>query len=102
MQEECYKDDKGEHSPATKNIMETKDKTPFENKIAKDQRIMRILKVSELRYSVGTTNRGPLDIMIRFGEDKYDFMFDNTPVDDGTPGGKERNQALLKLFNLNG
>lgn len=76
------------------------DKTPLEKKIAKDQKIMKILKVSELRYHIGQTNLGPIDLMIRYGEEKYNFLLDSGPLDDNTEEGKEKNDKMLEMFNL--
>ncbi len=74
--------------------------TPLQKKIKKDQRIMRVLKVSELRYHIGQTNLGPIDIMIRYGEEKYNFLLDSSPLDDNTEEGKEKNEKMLEIFNL--
>lgn len=63
-------------------------------KIKKDQKIMKLLKVSELRYHIGTTNLGPIDLLLRFGEEEYTFLLDSSPLD------KEKNEEMLTLFNI--
>lgn len=74
--------------------MDNKDKTPLEKKRDKDQRILKALKVSEISYHIGRTNKGPLDLMVRYGEDTYQFLLDSAPLD------KEDNDKMLSLFNL--
>lgn len=70
--------------------------------IKTDQKIIKLLKVSELRHHIADTNLGPVQVMLRFGEDKYHIVHDSTPLDDGTPEGKEKEQTMLKLLGLNG
>lgn len=55
---------------------------------------MKLLKVSELRYHIGTTNLGPIDLLLRFGEEEYTFLLDSSPLD------KEKNEEMLTLFNI--
>lgn len=74
--------------------------TNLQKKIKTDHKIMKLLKVSELRYHIGQTNLGPVDLMIRYGEDKYDFLLDSSPLDDNTGEGKEKNEKMLEIFNL--
>jgi len=62
--------------------------------IKRDQQIMKLLKISELRHHVANSNLGPIDLQIRYGEDTYQFLLDATIVD------KETNDRLLKLFEL--
>jgi len=64
------------------------------SKVEKDQKIMRILKVSELRYHIGSTNLGPLDLMLRYGEEDYHFLLDSNPLE------KDENESMLKLFGI--
>ena len=63
-------------------------------KIAKDTKIMKILKVSEIRYHIGSTNLGPIDLMLRYGESDYHFLLDSTPIE------KEENDKMLEIFNI--
>lgn len=74
--------------------------TPLELKIKQDQKIMRVLKISELRYHIGTTNKGSLDYVIKFGENEYNFFLDSTPLNDGTDEGKERNEFMKGIYQL--
>ena len=66
----------------------------IKSKIEKDQKIMKLLKVSELRYHIGSTNLGPIDLMIRYDEETYQFLLDSTPLE------KEKNDKMLEYFNL--
>lgn len=70
--------------------------------IKTDQKIIKLLKVNELRHHIADTNLGPIQAMLRFGEDTYHIIHDSTPIDDGTPEGKEKEQTMLKLLGLNG
>lgn len=68
--------------------------TKLQKKLKTDERIMKLLKVSEIRYHIGTTNLGPIDLMLRYGEQDYHFLLDSTPLE------KERNDEMLKIFNI--
>lgn len=68
--------------------------TKTQTKIKKDHKIMKILKASEISYHIGRTNKGPLDLMIRYGEESYQFLLDSAPLE------KEENDKMLELFNL--
>lgn len=72
----------------------------LQKKLKSDHRIMNILKVSELRYPIAQTNLGPIDLLIRYGEEKYNFLLDSSPLDDNTDEGKKKNERMLEMFNL--
>lgn len=54
----------------------------------KDNRIMKLLGVTELRHLVAHTNHGELTLMIRLGEDEasYRYVLDAVPVSDEVNG----------------
>lgn len=60
--------------------------------IKKDTELMRILKVSELRHLIATTDKGQLFKVLRFGEDAYHYTLDAVPLDS------EKTEAIIKLL----
>lgn len=66
----------------------------LKEKIALDQKIIKLLKVTELRHHIAQTNLGPLDLIIRKDEEEYQFLIDSTPLE------KEKNDRLLQYFDL--
>lgn len=60
--------------------------------VERDTQLMRILKVSEIRHLIAHTNKGDLTLMLRFGEDKYNFLLDACPMDE------ETNDELLNYY----
>ena len=50
--------------------------------IEKDQELMKILKISEIRHLICQTNKGELALQLRFGEDKYTYVLDSVPILD--------------------
>jgi len=66
----------------------------IKKKIELDQKIIKLLKVTEVRHKLAETNHGPLEIMIRKDEENYTFLMDSTPVDE------ETNAKLLKYFDF--
>lgn len=75
-------------------------KTPLEKKVIKDKNICRLLKTKELRYHIGMTDKMQ-SFDLQFKDGAYNFFLDASPMNDGTDEGKEKNDALLKIFNLN-
>lgn len=57
-----------------------------------DDKIIKILKVSELRHMLAHTNVGDLTVLIRKGEKEYTFCLDAVPVN------KEQNKELKELY----
>lgn len=85
---------------ATRKIMENKtEKTPLEKKINKDKNICRILKTKEIRYHIGMTDKMQ-SIDLQFKEGIYNLFLDASPLNDGTEEGKEKNDAMLKIYGL--
>lgn len=66
----------------------------MENKLKKDHAILKVLKASEIRYHIGHTNLGPIDIQLRYGEKDYKFLLDSNPL------SKEDNDKMKQLFNI--
>lgn len=60
----------------------------------KDNRIMKLLGVTEIRHRVALTNHGELTLMLRLGEDEsgYRYVLDAVPLDD------EKNAELKELL----
>jgi hypothetical protein len=80
--------------------MENKtEKTPLERKINKDKNICRILKTKEIRYHIGMTDKMQ-SVDLCFKDGAYEFFLDAGPLNDGTEDGKEKNEEMLKIFNL--
>lgn len=57
-----------------------------------DDAIMKILEVNVIRRLICTTNKGPLELMIRKGENNYFLTLDATPLD------KEVNDKLMGIL----
>jgi len=73
--------------------METK--TNLQKKIANDNAICRILKIKEIRYHLGTTDRNAsLDLQFLKDTESYQFFTDASPLPE------EENKALLKIYGL--
>lgn len=64
-------------------------------KVKKDTAIMKVLKVSQIRYHIANTNLGSLDLGLNFGEEAYQFFLDANPLEE------DSNNKLLRLFDLN-
>lgn len=70
-------------------------KTTLQKKIANDLAICRILKVKEIRYHLGTTDRNAsLDLQFLKDTQAYQFFTDASPLPE------EENSALLKIYGL--
>jgi len=57
-----------------------------------DKELMRILKVSELRHLIATTNNGELNKVLRFNEDEYFYTLDSVPLE------KDKQEEVIKLY----
>lgn len=57
-----------------------------------DLKIMKALKVSQLRHPLAITDKGELSILLRYGETEYRFMLDSVPCEDDV------NAQLFKLM----
>jgi len=57
-----------------------------------DNELMRILKVSEIRHLIATTNNGQLFKVLRFGEIEYHYTLDAVPLN------KEKTEEIIKLY----
>jgi len=69
--------------------------TTLEQKIKNDLAICRILKIKELRYHLGTTDRNAsLDLQFLKDTETYQFYTDASPVEE------TENKALLKIYGL--
>jgi hypothetical protein len=69
--------------------------TNLEQKIKNDLAICRILKIKELRYHLGTTDRNAsLDLQFLKDTETYQFFTDASPVEE------TENKALLKIYGL--
>ena len=69
--------------------------TNLEQKIKNDLAICRILKIKELRYHLGTTDRNAsLDLQFLKDTESYQFFTDASPVEE------TENKALLKIYGL--
>jgi hypothetical protein len=49
-----------------------------------DNRIMELLKITDLSHIIAQTSHGPLSIQLRKGEHTYRFLLDSVPVTDET------------------
>lgn len=54
----------------------------MEYNIERDNQIMEILKVRQLRHPLGWTDKGEFSLLIRKGEKDYTFMLDAVPLDE--------------------
>lgn len=66
----------------------------METMALRDNRIMKVLKVSELAHDVAHTNRGQLVLKLVFGQTGKDYRF----VLDAVPFSDEDNAQLIDLF----
>lgn len=67
----------------------------MEEKLKKDNAIMRILKTKELRYNIGLTKeRATIELVINKEDSKYQFYVDSMALPE------IENDAMLKIFNL--
>lgn len=64
----------------------------MKDKLKKDDQIMKILKVSEVRRLICGTEKGMLELFIRKGENNYALSLDSVPLD------KETNKELMDLL----
>lgn len=60
--------------------------------IQDDQKIMSILKLTEIRHMLAHTNVGDLTLLLRKGEKEYTFCLDAVPVD------KEQQRELSDIY----
>lgn len=85
--------------------MENKDKkSVLEKNVSNDIRICKILKTKGIRYHIGTTEdrHQSIDLVFNAADTTYSFFIDASPLNDGTNEGKEKNEAMLKVYGLNG
>jgi hypothetical protein len=69
--------------------------TNLQKKTKNDLAICRILKIKELRYHLGTTDRNAsLDLQFLKDTESYQFFTDASPVEE------TENKALLKIYGL--
>jgi len=57
-----------------------------------DDSVMKALDVKVIRRLICNTDKGPLDLVIRKGENNYFLMLDSTPLD------KEVNDKLMGIL----
>lgn len=67
-----------------------------EQKAAQDNKIMKILGITEIKHLIAHTNKGELTLMLRKGERAHDYRFviDSVPLED------EKNDELKELYNI--
>lgn len=58
----------------------------------KDNAIMRLLKVNEIRHVLAHTNNGELCLCLRSGEDNYFLTLDAVPLE------KDKNDEIMNLL----
>lgn len=60
-----------------------------------DNKIMKLLGVTEIRHRIALTNHGELTLMLRLGEDasSYHYVLDAVPLDE------DKNSELKELLN---
>lgn len=65
-----------------------------ELRATKDNKVMKLLGLNEIRHLIAHTNKGELTIMLRKDESMHDYRFvlDAVPLDD------EQNSALKELL----
>lgn len=66
----------------------------LEQKAKNDNKIMKILKVSELSHVLAKTNRGELVLRLRLNGTAKDYRF----VMDAVPVSDEQNAELIRIF----
>lgn len=59
-----------------------------------DNKIIEILKVTQIRHPLGWTDKGEFSLLLRKGEKEYTFMVDAIPVD------AEQGKKLKKYFEI--
>ena len=66
----------------------------MKEKALRDNKIMKVMKVNELRHFVGRTEKGELSYGIKKDQtgDDYQFYLDAVPVE------KEQNDELIKML----
>lgn len=64
----------------------------FNDKIKKDEKIMALLGVTEIRHLIAHTSKGELSLLLRKGSGQYIFVLDAVPVE------KDVNKELLDLL----
>ena len=64
----------------------------MKDKLKKDDQIMKILNVSEVRRYICGTDKGILELLIRKGQNSYHLTLDSVPLD------KETNKELMDLL----
>ncbi len=66
----------------------------LKERAAADNKIMFALKVTEIRHILARTNKGELDLMLKYGgtENNYTFVLDAVPFD------AETNKQLMSAF----
>lgn len=57
-----------------------------------DNKLMDILKVTQIRHPLGWTDKGEFSLLLRKGEKTYTYMLDTVPLE------KEDSDKLIKLF----
>ncbi len=66
--------------------------TTFNDKIKKDEKIMAVLGITEIRHLIAHTSKGELSLLLRKDSKEYIFVLDAVPVD------KDVNKELMDLL----
>ena len=66
----------------------------LDQKALRDNKIMKIMKVSELCHTIAKTDKGDLTLKLVYGQKGTDYQF----VLDAVPFGDDDNKQLIDLF----
>lgn len=64
-------------------------------KAQRDNQLMKLLKVSEIRHVVCHTDKGDFSLMLKYGGKAKDYLF----ILDAVPVESKLNKELLEIFN---
>lgn len=67
----------------------------LKTKARRDNKVMRALKLSEIRHVIAHTSKGDLCLMLRFEGTERDYRF----VLDAVPLSDKENKEMMELFD---
>lgn len=67
----------------------------IQDKAKLDNKIMKAMKVGEIRHVVAETNKGQLNLMLALGGTHHDYKF----VLDAVPFDEKTNKQLIEFFD---